>query len=173
MAKGYNWNKAETEYITTNISQSKLAEKYNIPIRTLQDRARKNEWLKKRNEFRGKTVVKAVQNIEKKEIDRISTILRACDKLVDTINSVCDDPDMFYRVLTEGKSGKINSQKTKVINAKALKEFTGSIRDVLDIYKTAQQNQEDNDNEIVIEVRPVENESGQKSDITNFGEYGK
>lgn len=175
MSKGYDWNKIETEYITTNISQKKIAEKYNIPIGTIQDRARDRGWFGKRKTYHEKVMVKAMQKIEKNNVERIASIMRTSDKLVEIMDAALEDPDMFYKVLVENqKTGRLNTKKTKLFNTKRLKEMAGAIKDLTDVYKSGEDNSEDG-NEITINIRstgPVEAENdSEDTDNDNLEEY--
>lgn len=54
--KRVNWNAIRAEYIGGGISQRKIAAKYNVPWRTLQDRARREGWLKQKEDVCAKAV---------------------------------------------------------------------------------------------------------------------
>ena len=47
-----NWKKIAKEYITTDIAMRPLAAKYNVPLRTMADRSKKEKWTQRRNEYR-------------------------------------------------------------------------------------------------------------------------
>lgn len=63
--KKVNWDKIKNEYVTSRISYRNLAEKYNVSFSTLKDRAKREEWFKKRKEFRNKVDTKTTQKQEK------------------------------------------------------------------------------------------------------------
>ncbi len=56
-----NWEKIRHEYITTNISQRKLAEKHNVRRGTLLGIANRDGWAKDREEYRTKVRTKTEQ----------------------------------------------------------------------------------------------------------------
>lgn len=171
MAKRYDWVKIEVEYISTDISLKKLAEKHSIPIGTIQDKSKKNKWSEKRDEFRCKTIEKALQKVEKSTVERISTIMRASDKLADQIEDALQDPDSLKRILTvDKKTGKISTKKTKIVNGKLAKEMSEAIKNLKEVYKTAEA--EDEDKEININIIPIEAE-GKTPDVTGYEAYGK
>lgn len=58
--KKVNWNKVKTEYITTDISQRKLADKHGIPYPTLRKRCRTEAWYEQKKAYCSKVVTKAV-----------------------------------------------------------------------------------------------------------------
>lgn len=171
MAKRYDWVKIEVEYISTDISLKKLSEKHSIPIGTIQDKSKKNKWSEKREEFRCKTIEKALQKVEKTTVERISTILRASDKLADQIEEALEDPDSLKRILTvDKKTGKISTKKTKIVNGKLAKEMSEAIKNLKEVYKTAEN--EDEGKEININIIPVETEENAPN-VVGYEAYGK
>ncbi len=158
MSKGYDWTRIDAEYITTEISQKKISEKYGIPIGTIQDRARKEGWSEKRKKFRGKTVAKTMQKMEKNEINRLSSMIISAGKLADVIDKALEDPYMFYKVLVENKdTGRLQAKRTKIINTKKLKEMSDAIKNMVEIYKNADDSKDDN-KEIVLHTDEVNKE---------------
>ncbi len=134
MAKGYNWPQIETEYVSTKISMKQISEKYSIPVGTVQGYARKNKWSTKRKDFNQKVVEKAIENAEDSHIDRISTILRVSDKMLKTVEKAIDDPQLFYKIVTQDKkTGAIRTKTTKVFNTKKFRELSGALNDIMSL----------------------------------------
>lgn len=46
-----DWGEVKNAYITGKDSLTKLAEKYEIPLRTIKDRSRKENWVEGRKNF--------------------------------------------------------------------------------------------------------------------------
>lgn len=176
MAK-YDWKLIETEYLASNISQAKLAEKYGIPMSTIQSRAKKYGWSDRRKEIHQKSIQKACEKIEKSMIERLSSILCSLDKLAAVIDKALDDDSMFYKVLVEDKQGGIKTRKTKVLNTKRLKEMSDAIRNVSEIYGAAEERDRRNkeagsENELTVKVVPLADASGKPADVSEFDQYG-
>lgn len=108
-----DWIKIKNEYINTNISQRKLAEKHGISFNTLKVRANKEKWAdvkkEQHNKIAIKTQQKTVDKIVRKESDRISRINSAADRLLDKIEEA-----------TEQLNNHLvkNKKRTKVIEYK-------------------------------------------------------
>lgn len=174
----YDWKLIETEYLASNISQAKLAEKYGIPLSTMQSRAKKYGWSDRRKEIHQKSIQKACEKIEKSMIERLSSILCSLDKLAAVIDKALDDDGMFYKVLVEDKqTGGVRTKKTKVLNTKRLKEMSDAIRNVSEIYGAAEERDRRNkeagsENELTVKVVPFADASGKKADVSEFDEYG-
>ena len=56
-----DWNAIRAEYIGGGISQRKLAAKHGVPWRTLQDRAKREEWIKQKDDTCAKAVTISCQ----------------------------------------------------------------------------------------------------------------
>ena len=59
--KRVDWNAIRAEYIGGGISQRKLAAKHGVPWRTLQDRAKREEWIKQKDDTCAKAVIISCQ----------------------------------------------------------------------------------------------------------------
>lgn len=57
-----NWEAIETEYVTSEVSYGDLVKKHRVSERQLEWHASRDGWVKKREEWRGKTAVKAREN---------------------------------------------------------------------------------------------------------------
>ena len=79
-----DWIKIKNEYINTQTSYRKLAEKYNVSRSTLEKKARKEKWSDYRKKQYGKMVAKVGQKTAEKivnaEVNRITTLLELSDE---------------------------------------------------------------------------------------------
>ena len=105
MARKVNWEKIKTEYITGDISQRKLAEKYGVPYSTLRDRARKDTWFKQRKKSRQKVVSKSVQKVEAKQVQVATKELTLLDKIEKHLDRAISDVDQFNRYIVTEQVG--------------------------------------------------------------------
>ncbi len=58
-----NWGKIKRDYIAGKGSYRELAAKYNVPYRTLADRAKAEKWVELRNQSRAKAASKTVEAV--------------------------------------------------------------------------------------------------------------
>ena len=58
-----DWKKIEAEYITTETSYRKLADKYGVDQATIARRAKKHDWVSKRQHHADKTQAKLLAQI--------------------------------------------------------------------------------------------------------------
>ena len=80
-----DWMNIETEYITTRISQRNIAQKYGVSMRTLADHAKADEWSRKREEYRNKSVAKVIEMAVQNDANRMARILNISDKAIASI----------------------------------------------------------------------------------------
>lgn len=113
-----DWKTIQTEYITDESSSyRKLAEKYNVPLTTLAERAKKEKWTEKRKQHQDNIVTKTVAKDEKNQVDRMARLLTVTDKLLNKIEQTVDR-------LTE---------EDLVIEKSTLKQISGALKDIKEI----------------------------------------
>ena len=134
-----DWKAIKTEYITGNISYRQLAEKYDIPFRTVRNRAQEEQW----GAIKSKTRARQEQRTLEKVVEQESTKLaktdekyfRILDKLFDRAEELVGNTEILtptmlkdmattMKYLKECKSIKsdadIREQEARI--AKLLKE---------------------------------------------------
>lgn len=119
MARKVNWEKIKTEYITGDISQRKLAEKYGVPYSTLRDRARKDTWFKQRKKSRQKVVSKSVQKVEAKQVQVATKELTLLDKIEKHLDRAISDVDQFNRYIVTEQVGHGMTETSEQMYSKA------------------------------------------------------
>jgi tRNA-dihydrouridine synthase len=86
-----DWQSIKTEYITTDTSYRKLAQKYGIDSAVIGRRAKSEEWVKLRQQHIDKTQTKTLDAISKKQVDRAAKLIAVSDLLLDKIKSLAED----------------------------------------------------------------------------------
>lgn len=113
-----DWTKIKTEYITdSNSSYRRLAEKYDIPLGTLQKRAKKEKWTELKKQSGDRKVAKSVSKIENKQVDRAARLMDVTDKLLIKIEEAVEE------LSTEGI----------VLDKSTLKQISGALKDIKEI----------------------------------------
>jgi transposase len=131
-----SWEELKTEYVTTDISYRKIADKYKLSASTVAKMAYKYKWTEARAKHREKIVTKTADKIAENKANKLATIAESADKMADTIHRVMEDTDQFFR-RTNLAGEDIVSQKadTKAMKelASAMKDLTSVIRNVYNI----------------------------------------
>lgn len=130
MGKTINWIKIKNEYLNTNISQRKLADKYKISFNTLKDRANREKWADLRKEQHNKIALKTQQITEEKiiqeEVDRITSILSTADALQEKIIQSMGQLDIYIDMY--GKK-----HETDVIDVAKVRKLVSALKDLSEI----------------------------------------
>ena len=98
-----DWLKIKTEYITTDISYRKLAEKYGINYSVLGARGRAEGWVEQRTQFQDKTHTKTVEKIAEKKARQAAKVEDLADKLLIKLDQAIEELDL-----------KVTTHKVKV-----------------------------------------------------------
>lgn len=127
-----DWIKLKNEYISTGISQRKLAEKYKVSFDTLKHRANKEKWADEkriqRDRIAQKTQQKAAEKIADAQSDRILDILGLTDELAPEIKKAIGQ--LETAVLNDG-----SVIDTGIVDTYKLRQIVQSIKDLKEIVK--------------------------------------
>lgn len=130
-----DWLSIETEYITSDISLRKIADKYDVSFATVRHRSKTEEWVKKRKEYKHNIVTASTQNSACKEIDRLNKLQNCSNKLDELLSNFIDT------------SGKTLSAMDLNFLTRSLKDAVNIKRDVYNVLTTAQEEKMRIDNE--------------------------
>jgi hypothetical protein len=122
-----DWQAIKTEYITTDTSYRKLADKYGVHYKVISDRGKNEGWVELRSQHQAKTLTKTLDKISKQEANRAARIFSVADKLLDKIEFLVDNGE-------------------DMLTDKAIRSLTAAVRDLKEIQgvksKLDQQEQE-------------------------------
>lgn len=175
---------AENDYVTdSSMSYRRLATKYEVNYSTIASYAKKNDWLRKREEYQSKlvqeTIGKALKNNSSTGADKLTKLADATDNAIDVVAGV----------LESYKNGS-ESFTTKTLKdvVSTLRELISAQRDVNDILTIKEQHaiefakekleidkrksniDNDNDNETGIALLPRIIEEVDESFVVREGE---
>ena len=92
-----DWQSIKTEYITTDTSYRKLAQKYGIDSAVIGRRAKNEEWVNLRQQYIDKTQTKTIDAISNQQVDRAKKMQRVADKLLNKIEAMVECPEVMPR----------------------------------------------------------------------------
>lgn len=87
-----DWKRIEAEYITTETSYRKLAQKYGLNQATIAQRAKADDWVGKRKRQASTTQAKIIGAVEGQKVNRAVRLQRVADKLLDKVELILDEP---------------------------------------------------------------------------------
>lgn len=111
-----DWVEIKNEYISTQISTRKLAEKHGVSYQTLRDKAKREKWVLQRSKIGAKSEQKTAEAISTEQSNRIVSLMSACCKVSDLLNIRLDQ--------------MISDEKIKTYELKAITEALKNIRDL-------------------------------------------
>lgn len=85
-----DWQSIKTEYITTDTSYRKLAQKYGVNATNIAKRASKEKWVEQRNENASKTLSKTLNAIGAKQAERTAKLIGVSDLLLNKVKSLLE-----------------------------------------------------------------------------------
>ena len=88
-----DWQSIKTEYITTDTSYRKLAQKYGVTYNNIGIRSRKEGWPELRNQHNAKTVTKTMNAIASQQASRAARLQSVADKLLTKVEKLLDEDE--------------------------------------------------------------------------------
>ena len=144
-----DWQKIKTEYITTDTSYRKLAEKYGVGESTLFTRASKEKWVEQKEQHQSKTVAKTLDAISKKQVDRAANLISVSDLLLAKVKNLLESDT---EVLSDTQSMKHISGVLKDIKEIQMIRSDADMREQEARIKNLQKQAESEDDDTEIQV---------------------
>jgi uncharacterized protein YjcR len=90
-----DWKAIKTEYITTDTSYRKLAQKYGVSTTQICNVGRDEKWVEQREQYLNNTTAKTIEKISQQEANRAAKIHSVADKLLLKIEALAERPGMM------------------------------------------------------------------------------
>ena len=89
-----DWKAIKTEYITTDTSYRKLAQKYGIHYKVISARGKAEGWVELRSQHKDKTITKTLDKISNKQADKMARIDDLADQLLEKLEQAITELDL-------------------------------------------------------------------------------
>ena len=142
-----DWNKIKTEYITTDTSYRKLAEKHGVGESTLFTRASKEKWVEQKEQHQSETVAKTLDAISKKQVDRATRLITVADKLLSKVENLLET-DAELAMDTQG-----------------MKHISGVLKDIKEIQMIKSQKDLEEQDARIAKLRKEAQSDGDKENV--------
>ena len=86
-----DWQSIKTEYITTDTSYRKLAQKYGVTYTNIGIRSRKEGWPELREQHNAKTITKTMNAIASNQANRAARLQSVADKLLTKVERLVEE----------------------------------------------------------------------------------
>lgn len=143
-----DWQKIKTEYITTDISLRKLAEKYGIRYATVQDRSKKEEWITLRDQHRTSTVSKILERDTQQKLSSAEKLNKAADLLLERVVALVINGDPLD------------------MDTQGMKHISGVLKDLKEIYMVKSQKDLEEQDARIAKLRKEAEKDEQNTDVT-------
>lgn len=110
-----DWQKIKTEYITTDTSYRKLAEKYGVNYRTICVRSKQEHWIEQKEQYANKTTTKILNAIGRQQVSRAERLQTVADKLLGKVECLLD------------------ADEELPIDTQSMKHISGVLKDIKEI----------------------------------------
>ena len=138
-----DWLAIKTEYITTNTSYRKLAQKYGVVYSVIGERARAEGWVEQRKQYRDKTITKTIEKVSSKQVKKLARIDGIADKLLAKLEKAVDELDLVMATkkvkVEEGctetttEYREVMKDAAGVVDRAGLKQIASALRDIKEV----------------------------------------
>lgn len=126
-----DWTAIKAEYITTQTSYRKLAEKYGVSRDLVADKGKEEEWVELRRQHSAKILSKAVEKNSQKKADQLARIDRVTDRLLTKIERAVDELDIH--LATNTRKEKVIEYDNQLRPDKPTKETITEVEEILQV----------------------------------------
>ena len=110
-----DWQAIKTEYITTDTSYRKLAQKHGVSYQAICHRSKDEGWIALREQHLNDTVSKTLDKISQQKANRAAKVQTVADKLLNKIDAIVD------------------TMTPSTMNTKAIRALTAAVKDLKEI----------------------------------------
>ena len=150
-----DWKKIEAEYITTDTSYRKLAQKYRLNQATIAQKAKAEDWVGKRKQQASTAQALILEKDITKKVDRATRLKTVADKLLDKVEALVADDDYLSAAAIKNLSDALkNIKEAQMIRTQ--EDIDEQKARIANLRKQADQDQNGDTPKLVIEGLPEE-----------------
>lgn len=136
-----DWLAIKTEYITTDTSYRKLAEKYGVPKNRIAEHGKREDWAGLRGQHQDKTLTKTVEKISTAQARRAAKVDALADKLLLKLEQAIDELDLNVTThkikMEQGNTEKTSTYRMVepggVVDRAGLRQLTAALKELQEI----------------------------------------
>lgn len=149
-----DWQAIKTEYITTDTSYRKLAEKYGVSYVQIGNVGKEEKWVELRKQHLDSILTKSLEADTRKKVDRAKRLREAADRLLDKVERAINELDLQMVTHKEKtKTIEYNNPKradkptkeviheteqilsvSSIVDRKGLQQIAAALKDIRDIH---------------------------------------
>lgn len=135
-----DWEAIKTEYVTTDLSQRDIINKYKIDQKLVAKHSKNDGWVQARKDYQERVRAKAQAKLCDKEANELAKVLGSSLAIRDRIYEAMNDPQQFNRYLvTKGsKGGEFHTEEVikDKVDTKAIREMTQALKAIEDLIRS-------------------------------------
>ena len=136
-----DWQAIKTEYITTDTSYRKLAQKYGIHYKVISEHGKDEKWVELRSQHRDKTLTKTLDKISNKKSDKMARIDDLADKLLEKLEQAITELDrhiITHKDKVETADGEMTTEYREaveggIVDRQGLKQIASALKDIKEV----------------------------------------
>ena len=136
-----DWQAIKTEYITTDTSYRKLAQKYGVHYKVISERGKDEGWVELRSQHRDKTLTKTLDKISNKQADKMARIDKLTDKLLDKLEQAIEELDLEIikrKTKLEENGLEVTTERMEakaggIVDRQGLKQIASALKDIKEV----------------------------------------
>lgn len=129
-----DWLAIKTEYITTDTSYRKLAEKYGLSRVQVGNVGKQEGWVDLRRKYLEETLTKTLDKTADMDSSRLARLMDTTSKAIDVVVGAFEDEQQFNRhIITDGIGEGATMTEERIfakVDTKALKDLTSVLKDL-------------------------------------------
>lgn len=138
---GADWSKIKTEYITTDTSYRKLAQKYGVSTTQICNVGREEGWVQLREQHLNNTVAKSVTAAERRKVAQAERMQNVADRLLDKLEKAVEELDLdvitvrekFVTDSGERTEESLFTREGGIVDRDGLRKVTAAMRDLKEV----------------------------------------
>lgn len=148
--QNYDWDAIKIDYVTSDLSLKKIAKKYGIRVKTVEDKSRADNWFATKKKYRKEATDKAIAKATAKKADSLAKLMETSDKLLQSITKAVADEQQFNRHIITASAPAENGLGTVItqyettfekVDSKAIRDIANSLKTIAELmgYQTPAQ----------------------------------
>ena len=148
-----DWQVIKTEYITTDTSYRKLAQKHGVGYQAICHRSREEGWIAAREQYKNKTMTKTLEKMSSQKADKMARVDALADKLLEKLERAIEELDLqLFKHVDKTKHIEYNNslrpdkptkeiiheeekllETRSVVDRQGLKQIASALKDIKEV----------------------------------------
>ena len=167
-----DWQPIRAEYITGSLSYRALSKKFGVNYNWLRERAKKEQWVRLRQEHREKTLGKTLEQISDQQADKLARFDALTDQLLEKLEKAISqlEQQQYRQTVREReydaeqqlcirevvRQEERLSEEPAPVDRRGLKQLTSALKDLREVKLLCARQENQEQVEVVLAAGPEE-----------------